>query len=331
QDGILEALNTLATITSRQRNYPLALEQRERVLAIAEQIYPANHPWIATALSNVAFIKRIQGNYKSVYPQLLRVHDIVLENFGEQGQMVAGSYINLAATELDLGLYERAETSARKSLAIYESAVGLQGQVASSLYARLAGALEGQGQQQAAERIWVAALAAVESLPAASQLEAQTGLTWARLRNQDIAGAGEALEQLQSTIRSLDEAGASVLPEYRLLAITASALLLDAQGQDESAREVLERVVQDAQAAKTSETSETGAFQLATVRCWLLALLYLDRHDEASTPLALLEDSGWRGGPDLRRYCDRSAEKAAAPEICRRLERGLFRPADIES
>ncbi|MEM1177191.1 MAG: serine/threonine-protein kinase [Acidobacteriota bacterium] len=322
------ALNTLGSLMLTREEYGAALPLHEEILDMAERIYPPNHPRVAMALSNLAFVAKRQGQYRKVYDYLSRTHTVMLENFGTRGQMAAISFNNLSTAEIDLALYGDAFESASTAIELLEASAGLKGPAASSFFGRLGDALTGLGRHREADGAWQKALRASEGMPEAARIEARLGRVLSAVRTGRLDDAEQRQAEFEASLTQIDPGAAPSYEVYVLMSKVSAALLLEARGDLEKARPIFEDTVVGAQRVIAATPS---TFQLAAIQYWLLSLLYLDRHDAAQEPLALLEDAGWRGTLDLLRYCDGRAAQGTAPEICGRLERGLFQPAAIES
>ncbi|CAF4349278.1 unnamed protein product, partial [Rotaria sordida] len=101
------------------KDYPKALDNFEKCLAIWQKALPENHPDIAFAFSNIGDVHRLMGNYEKA----LAFHQKALNIQGNvqcNPLDCALTYINLGETYREMKDYSTALTYFEKGLEIHE-------------------------------------------------------------------------------------------------------------------------------------------------------------------------------------------------------------------
>jgi hypothetical protein len=228
--------------------YRTALPLEEKALALAEQIYPPDHPEIATSLSNLADLLRCLGgpeNLKRASAHLARALEIREGALGSEHPDVANCLSNLALVLEDLGGAEnlkQASAHLARALAIVEKAPGLDHRYVAVVLSNLATVLQGLG---GAENLEQASAHLVRALAIDERALGPTHPSVAiRLSNlavvlKDLGGAGNLEKAGTHLSRALAIHEKALGPEHPAVAIDLSnlaAVLADIGGADNIAR-----------------------------------------------------------------------------------------------
>jgi tetratricopeptide (TPR) repeat protein len=122
----VERLNEEVVRLSEAGKYDEAVPLAERVLAICEKAFGAEHPDVATALNNLAALYDSKGDYGRAELLYQRVLPIFERTLGADYPDVATALNNLAVLYHSKGDYARAKPLYQRALAISEKALGAE-------------------------------------------------------------------------------------------------------------------------------------------------------------------------------------------------------------
>ena len=323
----LSTLNSLSKIYRLRNEADNALAASEQVVELGEKFYSPLDPRLAISYSNLAYEYQFRGRIAEIFRLLEKTHLIMLEVHGEEGMEAASSFNNLAWILNRIGDPEQAEAHARTAMTLLEQSAGGNHPMLVTFANQLGDSLRGQGESTAAAETWRKALEASRGAPEPSRLNARIGLIFSSLDAGRLELARTELGKLDKVLEQLASAGPKVAPTIPIFSRTAHALLAHLAKSHDLARDTFEEVI-----AKTEILiSGRPGTDLNALKLQLLALLYLDRHDEALELIERLEPTGWNGDPDLRSFCARERNSAKREDTCRRLRRGLLAIPHLES
>jgi tetratricopeptide (TPR) repeat protein len=121
---LCSALSALCLVYNHSKDYELAQDLAERLLALAEQFLGPHHPNVAVALSSVATSLQCQGKSseaQSVYERALAIAERV---HGPHHPDVASALCNLGSLYLDQKVQPRAKSLFERALGIREHVFG---------------------------------------------------------------------------------------------------------------------------------------------------------------------------------------------------------------
>jgi CHAT domain-containing protein/Tfp pilus assembly protein PilF len=155
----VERLNDEVVRLSEAGKYDEAIPLAERVLAISEKAFGAEHTDVATSLNNLAALYDSKGDYVRAEPLYQRALAIYEKALGAEHPDVAESLNSLAELYRVKGDYVRAEPLYLRALAIYEKASGTDHPEVIQLLNSLAALYYTKGDYGRAEPLYQRALA----------------------------------------------------------------------------------------------------------------------------------------------------------------------------
>jgi tetratricopeptide (TPR) repeat protein len=290
-------LNNLANSYQYQGAYELALPLRERAQEIYEKVLGPDHRLYSLGLANLALLHKQLGAYdeaEALYVQALGTRERAL---GSSHPDVAVSLYHLAGLYRDQGLYERAEPLYERALAVAEAGLGPDSNLVGVVLRGLAGLRRDRGD-----------LARSESLlrRAVEVLQKAFGPRHSRVTNA-LAALGEVLvrQGRHEEAEALFERALDIQrdlhtrhPDDRLRRadLATSLMGLGSLHEQRGETEAAERRWREALALMAPVAAESQAVELRHL--YALALLHLDRAEEARPVVERLLATGWRD-PEL--------------------------------
>jgi CHAT domain-containing protein/tetratricopeptide (TPR) repeat protein len=158
----LDSLNQQFTRSYQAGNLPEALTLGLRALALAEQHFGPEHPFVASYCSNLGRLYLMQGQFADAERQLQRSLAILEKSRSPDSRSIAMGLNDLAQVYRGQGRDREAEPLLKKSLQILESALGVEDFEVSVALNNLAALYDAQGKAAEAESLLKRSLAIVE-------------------------------------------------------------------------------------------------------------------------------------------------------------------------
>jgi non-specific serine/threonine protein kinase/serine/threonine-protein kinase len=296
-------LNNLANSYQYQGEYELALPLRERAQAIYEKVLGLNHRLYALGLTNLALLHQDLGAFQEAEELYLQALEARERALGPDHADVAVSLYHLAGLYRDQGRYERAEPLYERALEVGETALGRESSLVGIVLHGFAGLYRATGDPVRSESLLRRALDVLQQAfdPRHSRVTTALAALGEVLVRQ---GRHEEAEALFARALAVQRDLHARHPEDRLRRADLATSLLglgrlhQARGEIEEARrcwgEALDLM------APVAAASDAVVF----LHVYAVALLHLDRADEARPAVEKLLATGWRG-PDLLDLCRR--------------------------
>ncbi|HLL82737.1 MAG TPA: tetratricopeptide repeat-containing protein kinase family protein, partial [Longimicrobium sp.] len=153
-----ELLQQRGAVLASQGRRQEALAARQEALALAEKVYPAEHPTVAIALSNVGWALFEQGEDEQALSYQRRALPLLERDFGKAHPRVALVLMRIGNIVNARGDTAEAERSNRRALAILEGAFGPNHARVAGVKQTLGMALYNQGRNDEALTLLLSAL-----------------------------------------------------------------------------------------------------------------------------------------------------------------------------
>lgn len=250
----------------------------QQSLAIQEELWGPNHPYVATSLNNLAELYR-QGKYAQAEPLYQRALAIWEQTFGPEHTYVATCLSNLALLYYTQGKYTQAEPLYQRALTIWEKIAGPEDHHIANTLNSLAELYRVQGKYTEAEPLYERGLAIRKQILGPEHRDVSNSLNGLALlyRAQGKYAQAEPLFQQALAIRK------QILgSEHPAVAVSLNnlGLLYTAQGKHTQAESFFQKAL-----AIFEQTSGSEHSDMATCLNNLAGLYYIQGRYAEAEPL----------------------------------------------
>jgi serine/threonine-protein kinase len=290
----------LADVLGAQGEHAEAIGLCRRAVLINDQALGAEHPDAAHSRRVLANLYAECGRYTEAEELLQQALSVQEQALGPAHTSVASVLSGLCAVHKSLGRYDQALQSCERALEIDQEILGGEHVDVADDMIRLATVYSLQGRHDRAEPMLRQALTAMEQALGPQSLDLIPLLNQLAVVCAEQSRPAQAGELLQRALSLVPAGRAGVAPD-QLFNVADTYLIL---GQLEASRGDSHRARQHWQEALTiTEANLQDACVVWWRRCHALALLYLERTDEAAPLVESLVATGYRN-PALERARD---------------------------